>query len=187
MPHKDQTTKLLITLFVVFLLAFTAVIPAQAQEASASITGTVLDPGGVPVKDATLTATDTERNTALTTQTNDVGAYNFSRLPVGTYDIKVTAKGFQSLITPKVTLVLNQVQRLDFKMKVGQVTESVEVLATACRDTVNHWQSKPTVALERRQIIAGDCFLHRHETVLRDHLEATHEDASQFVGLGSEG
>jgi hypothetical protein len=107
------------------------VVPALAQESSASITGTVVDPAGSPVKDATVTATDTERGTSLTAETNDSGAYNFSRVPVGTYDVKVAAKGFGGQVTSKLTLVLNQVARLDFKLKVGQVTESVEVVATA--------------------------------------------------------
>src|SRR5262249_29359315 len=88
-------------------------------------------PGGSPVKDATITATDTDRGTSLVAQTNDSGAYNFARVPVGSYDVKVSAKGFQSQVTPKVLLVLNQVARLDFKLKVGQVTESVEVSAVA--------------------------------------------------------
>jgi hypothetical protein len=127
--HKDQIAKFVITLSVIFLLAFIAVVPAPAQESSASITGTVVDPGGSPVKDATVTATDTERGNSLVAETNDSGAFNFSRVPVGTYDVKVAAKGFQSQVTPKLTLVLNQVARLDFRLKVGQVTESVEVSA----------------------------------------------------------
>ena len=59
--------------------------PALGQEVTAAIVGTVTDPSGAPLKDATVTATDTERGTALATKTNDSGAYNITRVPVGNY------------------------------------------------------------------------------------------------------
>src|SRR2546423_4655222 len=59
--------------------------PAWSQEVTAAIVGTVVDPSGAPIKDATVTATDTERGTVRTAQTNDAGAYNITRVPVGTY------------------------------------------------------------------------------------------------------
>src|SRR5205085_7200469 len=59
------------------------------------------------------------------------GSYNLTRLPVGSYSVKVTAPGFQTAIHPPFTLVLNQTARIDVGMKVGQVTESVEVTGAA--------------------------------------------------------
>jgi len=100
---------------------------AWSQEVTAAIVGTVVDPTGAPIRNAKVTATDTERALVYLGETNDAGAYNINRVPVGTYDVKVTATGFQTSVHPALTLVLNQVARIDVQMKVGQVTESVEV------------------------------------------------------------
>src|SRR5438874_6772684 len=105
--------------------------PAWGQEVTAAIVGTVTDPSGAPIKDANVTATDTERGTVRPAKTNDAGAYNITRLPVGTYELKVTAPGFQTSVRPAFTLVLNQTARIDLQMKVGQVTETVEVSGEA--------------------------------------------------------
>ena len=53
------------------------------------------------------------------------------RIPVGNYRVKVSAKGFQTAVHPAFTLVLNQTARIDVPMKVGQVSETVEVSGSA--------------------------------------------------------
>jgi len=105
--------------------------PAWSQEVTASIVGTITDPSGAPLKDADVTATDTDRGTVLATKTNDAGAYNITRVPVGNYSVKITAPGFQSAVQSGVTLVLNQTARIDIQMKMGQVSETVEVTGSA--------------------------------------------------------
>ena len=93
--------------------------PAWGQEVTAAIVGTVTDPSGAPLKDADVTATDTERGTVLSTKTNDSGAYNITRVPVGTYSVKITAPGFQTAVHTGIVLVLNQTARIDMQMKAG--------------------------------------------------------------------
>jgi Carboxypeptidase regulatory-like domain len=105
--------------------------PATAQEVTAAIVGTVADPSGAPIKGATVTATDTDRGTVWTARTNDTGAFNILRLPVGTYTAEATADGFQKTVYPAFTLVLNQTARLSFQMKVGKVSETIEVSGAA--------------------------------------------------------
>jgi hypothetical protein len=104
---------------------------AWAQEVTANIVGTITDPSGSAIKNATITATSTERGTVWTAQTNDTGAYAVTRLPVGGYTVKVEAQGFQTALYPAFTLVLNQTARVDIAMKVGQVSETVEVTGVA--------------------------------------------------------
>ena len=104
---------------------------AFGQDVTAAIVGTVTDPSGAPVKDATVVATDTERGTVWKAQTNDTGAYNFQRLPIGSYTVKVTKEGFQTSVQPPFTIVLNQTARVDAQLKVGRVSETVEVSAAA--------------------------------------------------------
>ena len=101
--------------------------PAWSQEVTAGIVGTVTDPSGAPITDASVAVTDTERGIVRPAKTNDAGAYNITRLPVGTYELKVTAAGFQTSIRQAFTLVLNQTARIDVQMKVGRVSETVEV------------------------------------------------------------
>jgi hypothetical protein len=103
----------------------------EAQQVTASIQGQVLDPSGAPVPGANITAKDLDRGTTSTTVTNSDGIYTVPRLPIGRYEIRAEAKGFQTSVTPEVTLVMNQIARIDFTMKLGQTTETVEVVGAA--------------------------------------------------------
>src|SRR5690349_19853978 len=98
-----------------------------AQEVTASITGTVLDSAGAALPGATVTATSQERGQTYVAVTNDSGLYRIAQLPVGSYTVKVEKKGFSSASYPPFVLTLNQVARVDVAMKVGQVSETVEV------------------------------------------------------------
>src|SRR6202167_350438 len=81
---------------------------AVGQEVTAGIVGTVTDSSGAPVNGAVVTARDTERGTVWNTITSNAGEYNIPRLPVGTYEVKVVAPGFETVIHPPFVLVLNQ-------------------------------------------------------------------------------
>jgi hypothetical protein len=115
----------------VALFALVAVIPTalQAQEITGGITGTITDQSGAAVPNAMVTATDTQRRTVWPTQTDSAGLYNFPRLPVGEYAVKVEARGFESLVHPAFELQMNQIARVDIQLKVGAVTQTVEVTA----------------------------------------------------------
>lgn len=119
-----------IALLLSLVVAFAAVArSAYAQEVTASIAGTITDPSGAPINGATVTATDVDRGTVTTVKTNDTGVYNLTRLLVGNYTVRVSASGFQTVTHQPFTLVLNQTARVDVQMKVGQASESVEVVA----------------------------------------------------------
>jgi len=102
-------------------------VPLAAQQVTASITGQVTDPSGAAVAGATVTAKDQDRGTVWPTTTNENGYYNLPRLPIGRYDIRVESAGFQQSVHPVISLEMNQVARIDFTMKIGEVTETVEV------------------------------------------------------------
>ncbi|HXP09400.1 MAG TPA: TonB-dependent receptor [Acidobacteriaceae bacterium] len=104
---------------------------AWAQQITASITGTVEDSAGAALADASVTARDTERGTSNTTKTNQGGVFNFSNLPIGTYEVKAEAPGFDTAVQPPIVLVLNETARLNFKMKVGAVSNTVQVSSEA--------------------------------------------------------
>ena len=68
---------------------------AFAQEVSAGITGRVTDPSGGAIVNASVTAKDLARGTEWPAKTNQEGIYFFPRVPVGSYEVKVEAQGFQ--------------------------------------------------------------------------------------------
>ena len=117
-------------LFLLMVLAGT-VQSGWSQEVTAAVVGTITDPSAAPIKDADVRVTDTERGTVWTTKTNDSGSYTLPRLPVGNYSVKVSAEGFDTAVYPAFTLVLNQTARVDVQMKVGKVTQTVEVTGAA--------------------------------------------------------
>jgi hypothetical protein len=100
---------------------------AGAQEVTAGITGTVIDPNGTAVVDALITATDTQRGTSFTTRSNSDGIYYLQRIPVGTYQLRAESEPFSTAIMPPFTLVLNQTARRDFHMVLGPLKEVVQV------------------------------------------------------------
>src|SRR5208337_2369430 len=55
---------------------------------------------------------------------------NLLRLPIGSYTVKVTSSGFQSVSHAPFVLVLNQTARIDVQMKVGSTSTTVEVIST---------------------------------------------------------
>jgi len=127
-----STARLSTFALLVFLLLSLGLAPtAWTQEVTAAIVGTVTDPSGAPVRDADVSATDADRGTVWAAKTNDSGAYTLPRLPVGSYGVKVAAAGFSTAQIPAFTLVLNQTARVDVRMKVGQVSETVEVTGAA--------------------------------------------------------
>jgi hypothetical protein len=76
-------------------------------------------------------ARDVDRGTTYATKTNGDGVFNLQRLPVGTYEIKVTAAGFRTAQQSAVTLVLDQIARFAFQLQVKSVTEVMEVIDQA--------------------------------------------------------
>ena len=102
-----------------------------AQQVTAAITGKITDATGASVADAKVTATDVDRGTVWPTATNADGIYNLPRLPIGSYNVKVEKEGFQTAQSSQVVLQLNDNARLDFQLKVGSITQSVEVTSAA--------------------------------------------------------
>src|ERR1700722_3249152 len=105
--------------------------PSWGQQITASITGAVEDSSGAALPGATVTARDIQRGTSSSTKTGEGGVYNFNDIPIGNYEVKAEAAGFDTAVQPPITLVLNQRARIDFKMKIGAVTNTVQVSSEA--------------------------------------------------------
>lgn len=117
---------------IVYLAAFAlAAGVCWSQESRGSITGKVVDPQGAVVPNASITVTNTETNVTNRTTTNETGYFEVNLLNPGTYSIAAEAAGFKRSL--QTGLVLNVAGRLDLtlQLQVGQVAETVEVVATA--------------------------------------------------------
>src|SRR6266851_887183 len=115
------------TLFVLSVVLLLCTYPVFAQEVSAGITGKVTDPSGAAIVGASVVAKDQDRGTEWPTKTNADGIYAFPRIPVGTYELRVEASGFKTLVQPNIQLEVNQRARIDVPMQVGAITESISV------------------------------------------------------------
>lgn len=95
------------------------------------ITGTVADPSGAAVTNATVTVKNTATGQVRTIQTNDVGNWTVPFLVPGIYDIEANMQGFKSATRKGLILQVGDTARVDFKLEVGSVAESIEIRATA--------------------------------------------------------
>jgi hypothetical protein len=95
------------------------------------VTGVVTDPSGSVVVGATVIVTNSQTNVARTTNTNSAGNYTFAALQPGTYSVKAEMQGFQGEVREGVELQVEQIARIDFHLRVGAVTETVEVAGGA--------------------------------------------------------
>ena len=102
---------------------------AGAQVLYGSIVGNVTDSTGAAVPGATVSIEQTETRLKRELVTDAAGAYHFTAVPTGTYTVTITMSGFRSFDRQNVPVTLNSVARVDAKMEVGQLTETVSVSA----------------------------------------------------------
>jgi len=112
------------------LLASGMFFRCEAQTTYGSVVGTARDPSGAVVVGAHLTVTNEATGVKATQDTNDVGAYSFTTLFPGRYNIHAEIHGFQSVDIRDIVLQVDQTLRFDLTMQIGQVSQSVEVTAT---------------------------------------------------------
>jgi hypothetical protein len=95
------------------------------------ISGTVTDPSGASVPGAKVALRDEVNGTRKETTSNGSGQYQFPDLPFGTFEVTVTATGFQSSITNHITVTASQTTDVPVTLRVGQQTETVTVEGVA--------------------------------------------------------
>ena len=98
---------------VVAILAMSGTSRIFAQGATGTISGTVVDSNGAVVPGATATLTSQSTAQVRDATTNDSGTFAFPLLPVGTYKLEVTAKGFKTVIANDVQVNITQTTTLE--------------------------------------------------------------------------
>ena len=114
-----------------FMLAMGMASTAVGQVVTATLYGTVLDPNGAVVPNATVTALNVGRGISTVRQSDAAGEVVLASLPVGDYTITVEVPGFKSLRRTGIALSAGQDLRLNLNLEIGQVAESVEVTSEA--------------------------------------------------------
>jgi Carboxypeptidase regulatory-like domain/TonB-dependent Receptor Plug Domain/TonB dependent receptor len=128
-------------------LAGSAFVFAQA---TASITGRVVDPADAVVPNATVTVTNLATSVSRDAVTNAEGLYTVPALTPGNYGVKVQIQGFDTAQRNNVVLETGATLSVDFKMQVGTVQQTVEVGATAA--LVETTQSIGTSTIQQAEV-----------------------------------
>jgi hypothetical protein len=102
---------------------------AGAQVLYGSITGNVVDSTGAALPGATVKIEQSETKLTRELVTDAVGVYHFTAVPSGTYAISITMSGFRGFTRRDVPVSMNSVARVDAKLEIGQLSESVMVSA----------------------------------------------------------
>jgi hypothetical protein len=98
-----------------------------AAQTTAAISGTATDASGAVIVGAQVTIHNNETDLVRTVQTNEAGRYFAPALPPGQYSVTAAATGFEKVTHPDIVLTVGRELVLDFSMRLGGVTEKVEV------------------------------------------------------------
>jgi hypothetical protein len=107
-------------------------VPLRAQAVSgAQIAGFVSDPSGANVAGALVTATQTATNAVRTTRTDSNGAYTIPNLPLGPYNVEVSASGFSTYLQSGILLSVGNDVTINVGLTIGNAQQQVRVTANA--------------------------------------------------------
>jgi outer membrane receptor protein involved in Fe transport len=124
---KASVAVSIFTLFIILLLAN----QACAQVSGATLTGTVRDPSGGFIPNAPVSIKDLATDVVRKVTTDSAGLFTAPNLLPGDYAVTITAPGFSTEVRTGITLTVGAQQVVDVTMRVGQVTQTVEVTGEA--------------------------------------------------------
>jgi Carboxypeptidase regulatory-like domain/TonB dependent receptor-like, beta-barrel len=113
------------------LAALAATLCVFAQSSTTELGGQVTDQAGAIVVGAKISLRNAATAEMRQAQADTVGAYLFTQLPPGVYELSVEAQGFRRFVQSGIDLQVGQRARIDPRLTLGAVTESVEVTANA--------------------------------------------------------
>src|SRR5580692_529837 len=112
------------------VILFLSALPLQAQVDTGAILGTVTDASGAEVRGATVTLTNEGTNATLSTTTGSDGGYKFTPVSIGQYTVSTNFQGFTTMTERHVTVNVGSEVVINFALKPGAVTETIEVAST---------------------------------------------------------
>ena len=135
----------------VLLIWFLASIPAHSQVVGANLSGTITDESHGAIPKASVSIHNIATGVTTTVTTNDQGIYSAPNLLPGNYQATISAQGFQKAIQNGIVLTVGAQQVLNIAMKVGSVSQTVEVTTEApdvqlASSTINGSVSENTIS-----------------------------------------
>ena len=106
-------------------------LPASAQLIQGAIDGLVTDTTDAAIVGAEVQLSNEATGEVRSTTTGASGNYSFPTINTGTYTVTVRSEGFQAFTTTGITVTQNNLTRVDAKLEIGQITETVTVEAAA--------------------------------------------------------
>src|SRR6266581_2203272 len=117
------------------LLVVTAFVALSAcclyAQTFGEVTGRVTDPSGAVIPGAAVTLTNVNTNAVRNVVTTEAGAYTIPSVAPGFYRLRTELRGFKAAVSEPFEVQVQQVLRLDMVLQVGQISETIEVAATA--------------------------------------------------------
>ena len=114
-----------------FILPIAFSLSVSGQDFRATISGTVTDKSGAAIAGASVRAVQRNTNEAKETKANGEGFYVLPFLQPSTFDVEVSASGFNKIRRENISLLVAEKLDLSFQLDVGNVTEQVTVTASA--------------------------------------------------------
>src|SRR5215204_709018 len=140
--------RMVVTVFAFFVFAQVAF-----SQATSGVTGVISDATGKVVPGVAVTLTDTKTDRTFTTTSNDQGSYTFTNVSPGdAYKLSFAIQGFQTLAISNVTLGVAKVETYDATLTAGDVSATVDVVATSSGDTLNTTDASIGNVIDTRQL-----------------------------------
>jgi hypothetical protein len=125
--QKSSSVRVFAYLFAIVLLWMTQTPFARAQQDQGAIIGTVTDPTGAAVPNATVEVKDVNTGFTMTRQSNGSGNFSLSPLKIGTYELKISAAGFETALRSGIDVHAQDRLGIDMKLQLGPTTATVTV------------------------------------------------------------
>jgi hypothetical protein len=145
---KNLSTRILSFLALSLILSMAQVF-AQST-VTGGINGTITDPQGRAVPNASITVTNLETNSAVTATADENGAYRVTNLQPGTYKVETTVSGFAPALANNITVEVGRSTPVDIPLTLGTATAEVEVTAEA--PVVNNTDHANSTNFDQTQI-----------------------------------
>ncbi len=130
-PRRARSTSFYVSGVLVLLWLFLPASPASAQTlTTGQVFGQVTDLSGAVVPQAKIELRDRATGAVRNTTTDDSGQYTFPQVAPGSYALTVVASGFAKAVVPSVTVEVGKTSTINVRLKLGNITETVEVRST---------------------------------------------------------
>ena len=113
------------------LMALLVAAPADSQMNAGELSGVIRDESGGVLPGATVTASHADSGLTVERVTDIEGRFFMSSLPIGQWEVAVSMPGFRRYVQTGIVVDIGRNLELHYTLELGQVTEAVEVTATA--------------------------------------------------------